>query len=106
MFASTARTGKEERLIMAFCTIVEWDTDVDFSRFAETVESSARNQLPAGCLSRIVGTVGTGSCVIEVWESGEDARRFSEESAPQVGASELPPPTRVDGFEATVYRTR
>jgi hypothetical protein len=89
---------------MAFCTIVEWDGDVDFNRFAALNETSgAQDELPAGCLSRIVGRVKTRACVIEVWQSGEDARRFSEESAPQISASEMPPPTRVEGFEATVF---
>ncbi len=90
---------------MAFCTIVEWDSDVDFSRFAELNESSAPDQLPAGCISRIIGRVSTGACVIEVWQSGEDARRFSEESASDWRVGNPAAHSR-RGFEAAVDRTR
>ena len=64
---------------MAFCTIVEWNTDADFGRLTGLTESDGTQmELPAGCLSRIVGQLETGECVIEVWQAGEDAKRFSE----------------------------
>jgi hypothetical protein len=89
---------------MAFCTIVEWDVDFDFARLTDS--AGADEELPGGCLSRLVGRLETGACVIEVWQTGEDAKRFSEESAPKVSASEMPPPSRVVGFEAAVFQTR
>lgn len=92
---------------MAFCTIVEWDSEIDPGAFAALLQSAGTQaELPAGCLSRLVGNAGAGPCVIEVWQSGDDAKRYGEESAPKVGASEIPPPTRVVGFEADVYQSR
>jgi hypothetical protein len=92
---------------MAFCTIVEWESEIDPAALAALQESAgAQSELPAGCLSRLVGKAGPGPCVIEIWQSGEDAKRFSEESAPKVTASKIPPPARVVGFEADVYLSR
>lgn len=90
---------------MAFCTIVEWETGVDFGGLGEPGKSSGiEDALPEGCLSRIVGQLNPGACVIEVWESGADAKRFSERTAPKLSGSAIPPPTRVVGFETQVYR--
>jgi hypothetical protein len=92
---------------MAFCTIVEWSTDVDLGRLTALGESDGTHtELPPGCLSRLVGALETGACVIEVWQSGEDARRLREESAPQASASALPPPSRVAGCEAQLFQSR
>ena len=92
---------------MAFCTIVEWDSEIDPGAFAALLQSAGTQaEWPAGCISRLVGNAGAGQCVIEVWQSGDDAKRYGEESAPKVGASEIPPPTRVVGFEADVYQSR
>jgi hypothetical protein len=83
---------------MAFCTVVEWDQDItDTLRRLPGSESQ-----PDGILVRIVGASDKGTYVIEVWNSGEDARRVAEQTASTLGEVSLPPPTRVDGFEAPV----
>jgi hypothetical protein len=61
---------------------------------------------PSGCLVRIVGSSDKGTSAIEVWKSSDDARRFAEQTAPALAQSSLPPPTRVDGFEAFVALIR
>jgi hypothetical protein len=92
---------------MAFCTIVEWDSEIDPGAYAALEESAgAQTELPAGCLSRLIGRAEKGPCVIEVWETRDDAKRYTEQSAPKTGASEIPPPTRVVGFVADVYQSR
>jgi hypothetical protein len=94
-------------MMMAFCTIVEWDGDLDPRHFKALAESAGvQDELPAGCVSRVFGHVGTGACVIGVWQTGDDAKRFSEQSKPKIGVSELPPPTRVVGFETEVFLAR
>jgi hypothetical protein len=60
--------------MMAFCTIVEWDREIDPGALA-ALKQSAGGELPTGCLSRVVGKAGAGPCVIEIWDSGEDAKR-------------------------------
>jgi hypothetical protein len=87
---------------MALCTVVEWDQDLA----AELDTIAGNDPLPAGCLVRIVGSSPKGTYVVELWNSGADARRFAEQSAPAVAQSSLPPPTRVDGFEAPVALIR
>lgn len=82
---------------MAFCTVVEWDRDL-----GEAVRALPGSDMqPAGSLVRIFGSSGKGTYAIEVWLSGEDARRFAEQSASELAQSSLPPPDRVDGFETS-----
>ena len=91
---------------MPFCTIVEFEFDEAFGReqFASMIERAGPvDELPAGCVSRIVGVDDTGARVIEVWGSGDDARAFAELSAPDLATIEMPPPARVTGFETTAY---
>jgi hypothetical protein len=96
-FGRRARRGKQLEVDMAFCTVVEWDSDV-----TEALRVLAGNDAPpAGSLARIVGASDKGTYAIELWSSGEDARRFAESSAPALAQSTLPPPTRVDGFETS-----
>jgi hypothetical protein len=83
---------------MAFCTVVEWDHDI--TEALRSLPGSERQ--PDGSLVRIVGASDKGSYAIEVWNSGEDARRYAEQSASNLAQVSLPPPTRVDGFEASV----
>ncbi len=83
------------RASMAFCTIVEWDQDVS----AALRKLHGEDGPPAGSLVRVIGSTKSGTYAIEIWESGEDARRFAEASAPTLATSPLPPPTRVAGFE-------
>ena len=92
---------------MPFCTLLEWDADFDMARFDELAERSGGHEnLPDGCLARIVGPVATGARVIEVWESEEDARRFSEQNTALIREVEIPPPTGVAAFETTLFKTR
>jgi hypothetical protein len=58
---------------------------------------------PSGLSGRIAGVDDTGARVIEAWRSGDDARRFAEQSAPSLSAVQMPPPARVLGFEVTSY---
>ncbi len=88
---------------MAFCTIVEWDSHVDFGRLEAVGEDpGADAALPDGCLTRICGQSKTGTFAIEVWQTAADAKRFSEQSAPQIGASGIPAPGRITAFETTL----
>jgi hypothetical protein len=89
---------------MPFCTVVEfeWDETFDHQRFA-SMTGNAGAEMPAGCLSRIVGIDNKGARMIEVWRSGEDARAFAEKSAPALADAQLPPPSRVFGFDVTAY---
>jgi hypothetical protein len=91
---------------MPFCTIVEFEWDESFGReqFAAMIEKAGPvDELPAGCVSRIVGVDDAGARVIEVWRSGADAAAFAKRSAPDLAGLELPPPSRVTGFETTAY---
>ena len=63
--------------------------------------AGAGQGVPEGRLSQIAGIDEAGARVIEVWRSGEDARRFAESSAPSLAAVQMPPPSRVFGFEVT-----
>jgi hypothetical protein len=87
---------------MAYCTIVEWDEGFDLARYAAMAQRPGDDELPAGCLSRVVGD----RRVVEVWRSAEDAQRFGEQSAGLLAEQELPAPARVEGFEAAVFQTR
>jgi hypothetical protein len=87
---------------MVFCTVVEWDQDI-----VETLPSLPGSESqPDGILVRIVGASDKGTYVIEVWNSGDDARRVAGQSPSNLGQVSLPPPTRVDGFEASVAYIR
>jgi hypothetical protein len=91
---------------MPFCTIVEFEWTEGFGQeqFASMIERAGPfDDLPAGCLSRIVGVDDAGARVIEVWGSGEDARAFAERSAPDLAGLDLPAPSRVLGFATTGY---
>ena len=91
---------------MAFCTIVEFEWDAGFGRdqFTDMIERAGPvDDMPAGCVSRIVGADDAGARVIEVWNSGEDARAFAERSAPALASAQMPRPARVTGFETTAY---
>jgi len=86
---------------MPFCTIVEfeWGDEAERDRFQSA--AGAGDQVPQGCLARIVGIDDAGARVVEVWRSGEDARAFAERTAAAV--AQLPAPSRVAGFEVTSY---
>ena len=91
---------------MPFCTIVEFEWTETFGReqFATMIERAGPvDEIPAGCVSRIVGVDDTGGRVIEVWNSGDDARAFAEKSAPALASVHMPQPARVTGFETTAY---
>jgi hypothetical protein len=89
-----------------YCTIVEfeWNESLDRDRFASMIDSAGTGQnVPEGRLSQITGIDDRGARMIEVWRSGEDARRFAEQSAPTLAGMQMPPPSRVLGFEVTSY---
>jgi len=89
---------------MPFCTIVEfeWKETSDRERFATSVGGGDTTP-PQGRLSRIVGIDDKGARAIEVWQSSDDARAFAEQSAPFLSSAQLPPPSRVFGFEVSEY---
>jgi hypothetical protein len=72
---------------MAFCTLLEWEGGFPFDRYQQMTDRTANHQeLPEGCLSRIVGRAdGGGAAIIEVWRSSGDAQRFSEQNAHLLG---------------------
>jgi hypothetical protein len=86
---------------MPHCTVVEFEWDGPGQRAAFESLTSSGDAPVAGRLVRILGIDDLGARAIEVWDSSEDARRFAESSAPSLGASDLPAPTRVFGFEVT-----
>jgi hypothetical protein len=91
---------------MPFCTIVEFEWTETFGReqFTTMIERAGPvDEMPAGCVSRIVGVDDTGARVIEVWRSGADAQAFAEQTAPALAEIQMPPPSRVIGFETTGY---
>ena len=91
---------------MPFCTIVEfeWDETFDREHFTSMVGAAGADSEPvAGRLSRIAGIDEHGARMIEVWQSGDDARAFAERSAPALAGAALPQPSRVVGFEVTSY---
>jgi len=91
---------------MPFCTLVEFEWDESFGReqFTAAVgNADPGEELPTGCLSRITSIDDAGARVIEVWNSGEDARAFAERSAPALASAQMPRPARVTGFETTAY---
>ena len=51
---------------MAFCTLLEWDSGFPFDRYQQMNDRTASHQqLPEGCLSRIVGRPGgSGAAII------------------------------------------
>jgi hypothetical protein len=89
---------------MTFCTLVEFEWNETFGRerFTSAV-GDVGGEPPEGLLSRIVGIDDKGARVIEVWRSGGDAQAFAEKSRPFLAAAQLPPPSRVTGFEVTSY---
>jgi hypothetical protein len=90
---------------MPFCTIVEFEWDETFDHEAFGTALGARGDaLPDGCLSRISSIDASGARMIEVWQSGEHARAFAEQSAPDLAAMPIPAPSRVSGFELTSYQ--
>jgi len=93
---------------MPFCTIVEfeWTEASERGRFDEFIaHAGARDALPEGCLSRIGGIDDHGARMIEVWRSGDDARRFAEPSAPSLAGAQMPAPSRAMAFETSTYLT-
>jgi hypothetical protein len=91
---------------MTYCTIVEfeWDESFDHEGFASTLDRlSEGSPPPEGRLSKIAGIDGQGARVIEVWRSSGDAQAFARRSSPLLATVQLPPPSRVMGFEVTDY---
>ena len=93
---------------MAFCTLLEWENAFPFDRYQQMNDRTESHAgLPEGCLSRIVGHPdGDGAAIIEVWRSGGDAQRFSEDNAHLLAEFGMPPPTRVAAFETSIFQSR
>jgi hypothetical protein len=53
-----------------------------------------------------VAAVEDGALIMEVWESPDDARRFSEKNSSSVAEFRIPPPDRTAAFETTIYTAR
>ena len=89
---------------MPFCTLLEWDSGFDQALYDHLNErAGTADDLPEGCLARIVGLVESGARVIEVWESDKHAQRFAEQNTPLIRELNIPPPTGVAAFETTVF---
>jgi hypothetical protein len=88
---------------MAYCTVVEfeWEDDAHRRAFESLIEGAEAPVV--GRIVRVVGIDETGARAIEVWRSGDDARRHAERSAPARADVVLPAPTRVYGFEVTSF---
>ena len=83
---------------------MEWDSGFDRAMFDHLTERAGTiDELPDGCLTRIVGRVESGARVIEVWESDQDAQRFAERTTPLIQELKIPPPTSVAAFPTTVF---
>lgn len=92
---------------MPFCTLLEWDNGFDLGRYDELNQRAGTHEdLPDGCLARIVGLVESGARIIEVWESDQDAQRFSEQNTPLIAELQIPPPTGVAAFPTTTFLSR
>jgi hypothetical protein len=92
---------------MAFCTLLEWDDGFPFDRYGElNARAGDHAFLPEGCLARVVGAVDGGARIIEVWQSSEHAKRFSDQNSHLIAELQIPPPARVAAFETTVFRAR
>ena len=91
---------------MSFCTIVEfeWSEPDTQGRFEAAVAAATeRSVAPEGRLTRIVGVDERGAHVVEVWATPADAQRFAEATAPALADVGMPPPSRVESFEVSVY---
>lgn len=84
---------------MTYCTIVEFEWNDPTERVAFERLVSGGPEDVTGRVARILSIDAAGARAIEVWHSPEDARRFAELSAPDLGGVALPAPTRVQGFE-------
>jgi len=92
---------------MAYCTQLEWDKDFPFERYQSMAEDpSSHADLPDGCLARIVGRIGSGARIFEIWESSDDARRFGEDSRGLLTEFKMPMPDRTAAFELETFRIR
>ncbi len=93
---------------MAFCTLLDWDTNFPFDRYVEmSRRAGSHDSLPEGCLVRIVGKGKDGGAhIVEVWATADDARRFGESSGPLLKEFQMPMPSRSVAFETVVFKTR
>jgi hypothetical protein len=102
-----AGSRRYPEVVMAFCTLLQWDSGFPFDRYEEmNRRAQVHEVLPEGCLTRIVGGADGAATIIEVWQSGDDARRFSEQHAHLLAEFAMPRPAQVAAFEATIFQTR
>ena len=64
------------------------------------------DSLPEGCLARVVGADNSGARIIEVWQSDENAKRFSDKNSHLIAELQIPAPSRVAAFQTTVFEAR
>jgi hypothetical protein len=92
---------------MAFCTVLEWDASFPFDRYQKlNTRAGDHDALPAGCLARVVGPVEQGALIVEVWQSDEHAKRFSDKNSHLIAELQIPPPSRVAAFEPSIFQAR
>ena len=92
---------------MTFCTVLEWDSAFPFDRYDEMNQRAQGHEtLPEGCLTRIVGGADGAATIIEVWRTGDDARRFSDQHSHLLSEFAMPAPTRAAAFQTTIFQTR
>jgi hypothetical protein len=71
-----------------YCTFLEWEKDFDLDLYNQLNKRAGdHDALPPGCLGRVVGAVGSGARIIEIWASPEAARDFSVRNTPHARAA-------------------
>ncbi len=92
---------------MAFCTLLEWDESFPFDRYQElNAQAGDHDALPDGCLARVLGAAQDGARIIEVWQSDEHAKRFSDKNSHLIAELQIPAPSRVAAFETNIFQAR
>jgi len=86
-----------------YCTVVEFEWEDAAQREAFEQLTLAGGGIVDGRLVRVIGVDDAGARAIEVWASPDDARRFAERTAPDLGSTALPAPSRVFGFEVSAF---
>jgi hypothetical protein len=90
-----------------YCTLLEWEKDFDLDLYNQLNKRAGdHDTLPPGCLGRVVGAVGSGARIIEIWTSPEVARDFSLQNRPHIAELEIPAPDRTTAFETSIFMTR
>jgi hypothetical protein len=90
-----------------YCTLLEWEKDFDLELYNQLNERAGhQDALAPGCLGRVVGKVGSGARIIEIWASPEAARDFSVKNTPHIAELKIALPDRTAAFETSIFVTR